>query len=266
MNFAAALQGAARITACVLVLALPANALDVPPSPNGRVSDYANLLSPSAIQRIESKIAAHETQSSDQIAVAIFPSLEGESLEDFSIRLADQWKIGTGEHDNGVILLVFVEDRQMRLEVGYGLEGRLTDAMSSRILRNVLAPRFREGDFDGGVEAAVDAIMQVIRGEYQAAPQEEKEKSPLGILLFWGFILLFLYLLSRAPRQYWSNMGGPLDGRRAGWTRRRSVPPWWWGGGGGFGGGGFGGGGFGGGGGFSGGGGGFGGGGASGKW
>lgn len=263
--FATALWRGTRIAACALVLALPVRALEVPSAPKGRVSDYANLLSPDAIARIDSKIATHEAQSSDQIAVAIFPSLEDESLEEFSIQLARQWKIGTKEHDNGVLLLVFVEDRQSRLEVGYGLEGRLTDAISSRILRQVLAPRFREGDFDGGVEAAVDAIIQTIHGEYQASPQEETKKFPLGTLLFWVFILFFLYLLSRGPRQYWSSMGGPLDGRRAGWTRRRSVPWWWGGGGGGFGGGGFGGGGFGGGG-FGGGGGGFGGGGASGKW
>jgi uncharacterized protein len=265
VTFAAVLRGGTRIAACALVLALPAKALEVPSAPKGRVSDYASLLSPDAIARIDSKIAAHEAQSSDQIAVAIFPSLEGESLEDFSIQLARQWKIGSKEHDNGAILLLFVQDRQMRLEVGYGLEGRLTDAMSSRILRNILAPRFREGDFDGGVERAVDAIIEVIRGEYQAPPEETKQKSPAGTILFWIFILLLFYLMSRAPRQYWSNMGGPVSGRRAGWTRRRSVPPWWWGGGGGFGGGGFGGGGFGGGG-FGGGGGGFGGGGASGKW
>jgi uncharacterized protein len=264
VNFAAAIRSGTRIAACALVLALPAKALEVPSAPQGRVSDYANLLSPGAVARIDAKIAAHETQSSDQIAVAIFPSLDGESLEDFSIRLAEQWKIGSKEHDNGVILLVFVQDRQMRLEVGYGLEGRLTDALSSRILRSVLTPHFREGDFDGGVESAVDAIIEIIRGEYQAPPEETTQKSPVGSILFWLFILLLFYLMSRARRGYWSNMGGPVSGRRAGWSRR-SVPPWWWGGGGGFGGGGFGGGGFGGGG-FGGGGGGFGGGGASGKW
>ena len=265
MSLAAALRRGTRIAACALVLALPASALEIPPAPKGRVSDYANLLSKDAVARIESKIAAHEAQSSDQIAVAIFPSLEGESLEDFSIELARQWKIGTKEHDNGVILLVFPEDRRTRLEVGYGLEGRLTDAISSRILRQILTPRFREGDFDGGVEEAIDAVIRIIRGEYQAVPKEEPKGTQLGTILFWGFILLFLFAMSRAPRKYWSSMGGPLDGRRAGWSGRRSVPWWWGGGGGGFGGGGFGGGGFGGGG-FGGGGGGFGGGGASGRW
>jgi uncharacterized protein len=250
---------------CIFLGGAQVHALEIPQSPQGRVSDYAKLLSPAAIQRIESTIARHEAESSDQIAVAVFSSLEGRSLEDFSIRLADQWKIGTKEHDNGVILLIFVEDRRMRLEVGYGLEGRLTDAMSDRILRQILTPRFREGKFDQGVEDAVDAIIQVIRGEYKAPPRKEEARgSRYSALLFWVFLILFIYILAKTPRRYWqSATGSPMQGRRSGWSRRRSVPWWWGSGGGGFGGGGFGG--FGGGG-FGGGGGGFGGGGASGRW
>jgi uncharacterized protein len=249
---------AIAVAAAVLVLgaAAPAAlALDVPPRPEGRVSDYARLLSPGAAARVERLIAEHERSSSDQIAVAIFPSLEGESLEDFSIRLAERWQIGSREHDNGVILLIFVEDRRSRLEVGYGLEGRLTDALADRILRQVLAPRFRAGDFDGGVEAAVAAVIQVVRGEYQATgklPQETRG-SPLGTLAGLGFIVLLVILFASGPSWLWAYLlGSMMSGGRGGWSSGRH---------GGFGGFGGGSGGWGGGGG-----GGFGGGGASGRW
>jgi uncharacterized protein len=221
------------------------------------VSDFAELISPAAERRIEAKIAAHEAESSDQIAVATFRSLEGGSLEDFSIRLAEAWQIGSKEHDNGVILLVFTEERRTRLEVGYGLEGRLTDAMSDRILRGVLAPRFREGDFDGGVEEAVDAVIATIRGEYQA-PRSSGEGPPglLVIVIVLAVLVLRAWLMSR--RGVW--MGGGLPGGRM----SRGYGGWMLGGGGLGGLGGLGGGRSGGG--FRGGGGGFGGGGASGRW
>jgi len=238
----------------------PAAGLEVPPAPSGRVSDYAGLLSPAATHRLEVKLREHEAESSDQIAVAIFKSLEGEVLEDFSIRLAERWQIGSREHDNGVILLIFVEDRRTRLEVGYGLEGRLTDALSDRILRQVLAPRFRTGDFDGGVEAAVDAIIAVVGGEYQGKGELPGTGKPLqhldvlaiiGMGLFFvALILLFLF----APAWFWVFiLGQLLNGGGGGWSSGRGR------GFGGLGGGGFGGG-------FGGGGGGFGGGGSSGRW
>jgi uncharacterized protein len=239
----------------------PAAALEVPDAPQGRVSDYAGLLSPEAVQRLEVKLRQHEAESSDQIAVAIFKSLDGEVLEDFSIRLAERWQIGSREHDNGVILLIFVDDRKTRLEVGYGLEGRLTDALSDRILRQVLAPRFRAGDFDGGVEAAVDAIILTVQGEYQGKggpPGTDRAPQPLGALMglfLVGLIVMFIL----APGWFWWAIFGQLmNGGAGGWSRGRGRG--YGGFGGGFGGGGFGGGGFGGGGG------GFGGGGASGSW
>ncbi len=243
------------VLAAALVLggaAEPACALEVPGRPLGRVSDYASLLSPEVSARIESMIARHEAASSDQIAVAIFPALEGESIEDFSIRLAEAWQIGSREHDNGVILLIFVADRRTRLEVGYGLEGRLTDAMASRILRNVLAPRFRTGDYDGGVEAAVAAIIAVVEGEYTATQEQQKGGgSDLAGAIIGLVVISLLFMLS--PRTFWwFFLAQMMTGGRGGWHGSR----------GGFGSGGFGGGS----GGFGGGGGRFGGGGASGGW
>jgi uncharacterized protein len=220
------------------------------------------VLSPAERDRLEQKLAQREKQSSNQVVVAIFRSLEGESLEDFSIRLAQSWRIGQKGLDNGAILLVFLDDRKMRIEVGYGLEPTLTDAIASSIIRNDIAPRFREGRIADGIAAGLDAIDRVIAGTYQArAPTAKAEPgiSPFTLLmlliLFGALGLIFIpALLSSA------------SGGRNGWTGGSRG----WGGpyigGGGWGGGGFGGGGGSSGGGFGGGGGGFGGGGASGSW
>src|SRR5262250_832854 len=141
-------------------------ALPIPPAPDHRINDYAGVLSAADRDRLEDKLRSRERESSNQIVVAIFRSLQGESLEDFSIRLAQAWRIGQKSLDNGVIFLVFLKDRKMRIEVGYGLEPTLTDAITSSILRNDVAPRFREGKIADGISAGVDAIEQAIAGTY----------------------------------------------------------------------------------------------------
>src|SRR6266446_7777903 len=141
--------------------------LPIPPPPDHRINDYAGALSADERARLEDKLRTRERESSNQIVVAIFRSLEGESLEDFSIRLAQAWRIGRKGLDNGVIFLVFIDDRKMRLEVGYGLEGNLTDAVSSSILGDVVAPRFRERRIADGISAGLDAIDQAIAGTYR---------------------------------------------------------------------------------------------------
>ncbi|MGH7415806.1 MAG: TPM domain-containing protein, partial [Candidatus Rokuibacteriota bacterium] len=136
------------VLATLLLAALAgpgAAALSVPPPPDRRVNDYAGALAPADRDRLEQKLIAREATSRNQVVVAIFRSLQGESLEGYSIRLAQAWRIGQKGLDNGVIFLVFLDDRKMRIEVGYGLEGSLTDAISSSILRDVVAPAFREG-------------------------------------------------------------------------------------------------------------------------
>ena len=135
------------------------------------------MISPEAGLRLEEALHHFEDETSNQIVVVTFPSLEGESLEDFSIRLAEAWKIGQKGKDNGVILLVFKNDRKVRIEVGYGLEGVLTDATSKLIIENEIAPRFKQGKFDEGIEAAVQAIIAATRGEYR---QQEKEEAFRG--------------------------------------------------------------------------------------
>jgi uncharacterized protein len=228
-------------------------ALDVPPSPRGRVSDYTGTLTGSQIQGLDGQLARFEQETTNQIAVVLIPTLGGDSLEDYSIRLAEKWQIGSRGRDNGVILLVVMQDRKVRIEVGYGLEGVLPDSLAGEIVRQEMAPLFRQGQFYQGILAGVNAIMAATKGEYR--PTGGSGRS--GSLSWFWTLFLALFLLSA--------MAGGFR-RRSPYSRRgRGLMvggPFWWGGGfgGGFGGGGFGGGGF------SGGGGGFGGGGASGGW
>jgi uncharacterized protein len=222
------------------------SALQVPPRADGYVTDRAGLLSPAARENLETVLRAFEEKTSNQVVVATFPSLEGDSLEDFSMRLAEAWKAGQKRKDNGVIFLVFKNDRKMRIEVGYGLEGVLTDALSGQIISQVAAPYFRKGDYSGGILAGTGAIMKATQGEFKGLPQEESSNVALKWLFIFGVFALFHFMARASSR---------LTGkRRGGYSGFLPI-------GGGFGGGG--GGGFGG---FSGGGGGFGGGGASGGW
>lgn len=254
-----------RIAPALLLLVLLAGpgmaALRIPPPPDRRVNDYAGVLSAADRDRLEQKLIAGEAGSRNQIVVAIFRSLQGESLEDYSIRLAQAWRIGQKGLDNGVIFLVFLDDRKTRIEVGYGLEGNLTDAISSSILRDVVAPRFREGRIADGIGAGVDAIERAIAGTYVRPPAADRGKRAGEIgareLLALAFVLFLIFAIVQSRMQ--TNAV-----RRRGWTGSSRG----WGGpfiGGGFGGGGFGGGSSSGGG-FSGGGGSFGGGGSSGSW
>jgi uncharacterized protein len=233
----------------------------IPPPPAHYFNDYAGVVPVDAAARIEAKLRAFDEQTSNQVVVAVFPELPSPSLEDFTIRTAQSWRAGRSKLDNGVVLFVFVKDRKIRLEVGYGLEGALPDATAKQIISDAIAPRFRQGDYAGGLEAAVDAIIAVTKGEYKAPPAPAAPSAPSfpnAVVILFIFLFVVLPILRRAQK-------GPRTYHRRGWDT-----PWWWGsggGGGGWGSGGFGGGGGGGGGGgFSGGGGGFGGGGASGSW
>lgn len=244
-----------------LLLALAAVAtadLRVPPAPDRRVNDYARALTATERDRLERQLVERERGSDNQVVVAIFRSLDGESLEDFSIRLAQAWRIGRKNLDNGVIFLVFLDDRQMRIEVGYGLEPTLTDAVSSSILRDVVAPRFRERKITDGIGAGLDAIEAAIAGTYRAPAA--RAGRPAGSLSYAQLILLLVVLggigVAVIPPLFFYRSGA----RRSGWTGGSTGwgGPYARGGGGGWssrGGGGF-----------SGGGGSFGGGGASGRW
>ncbi len=208
------------------------------------------MLGPERRAQLEQRSAAEERRSGNQVVVAIFPSLEGESLEDISIQLAERWKIGQAGRNNGVILLVFLKEHKLRIEVGYGLEARLPDALASSIIRNEIAPRFREQRYADGIDAGLAAIFKAVAGEYQAPARQPEPGVTLGPV---AAIAAFVLMLAVAIMVVGVGRGRPY--RRRGYT---AGPGGWYFGGGGIGGG-FGGG-------FGGGGGSFGGGGSSGSW
>jgi uncharacterized protein len=211
-----------------------------------------------AERSLEARLADFERESSTQIVVVTIPSLEGEEIADFTNRLFERWELGQKGKDNGVLLLIATGDRKARIEVGYGLEDRLTDALSRRILEERLFPAFRKGQYAAGIADASEGIVEAVRGAYAGRPSRSRRGIPIAGMVLGAFVVVMtLIALQRG------NSIGPRGRRRF----YRSGPIIW-GGGGDWGGGGFsgGGGGWGGGGGFSGGGGMSGGGGASGSW
>ena len=239
-----------------------AYALEVPPL-RGRVNDYAGVMQQIQIQAMESQLAQLERDTGHQVAVLTIATLDGEDIEGFSIRVAENWKIGKKGFDNGVILVVAIKDRKLRLEVGYGLEGVLPDAIAKRITADYIVPRFRSQDYGGGIVAGIDAVQKIIRKEPlpESARKTQSRNTGLNSFAMLAITLAILGLMAFAAATNRQKSGL--------WGTRGRRGPTIWGGPGGWGGGGFGGGGFGGGsdgGGFSGGGGGFGGGGASDSW
>ena len=223
------------------------------PALQTRVTDLAHLLRPGTVQQLESQLAAHETQTKQQFALLIVPSLGDEPIEDYGVRVFESWKLGAKKVSNGCLVVVAVAERKVRIEVGYGLEGVLTDLFTGRVIRQIIVPGFRNQAYDQALLQAMNVLMAQAQGEAgDAANQGEQDAPPRGGRLHAALLLLLLVVFGFPA--LWALMGfgqGPRGGP----------------GGGGFGGfgGGFGGGGFGGGG-FSGGGGGSGGGGASGSW
>ena len=131
----------------------------------GRVNDNAQILSESARELLSEKLKEHEYKTSNQVVVLTIPSLQGESIEDFSYKVYNEWGLGQQDRDNGVLIVVVPDERKMRIEVGYGLEGTMTDLMAGRIIREVMAPLFREGDYDGGVTEGALAVISVLEGQ-----------------------------------------------------------------------------------------------------
>ncbi|MFO7529945.1 MAG: TPM domain-containing protein [Marinobacter sp.] len=224
------------------------------PELTGRVVDRAEMLSPEVEARLSQMLQAHEQASTEQVVVVTVPNLQGYPIEDYGYQLGRHWGIGQKGEDNGALLIVAREERKVRIEVGYGLEGRLTDADSSVIINRIITPAFRQGDFQSGIVNGAAAMIQVLGGEPMAAPQgqqpvalKDKPKAGMVALFFIIMMAVVFFIGSRGGRGGRGGaallgaalLGGAMGGR----------------GGGGFGGGGFGGGG-----------GGFGGGGASGGW
>lgn len=190
----------AAVLLALTLCAVQALALDVPRL-TGRVNDTAGMLSKEAVARLDAALADFERTDSTQLVVLTIPSLQGEPLEDYAVKVAQAWGIGQKGKDNGVLLLVSKGDRKVRIEVGYGLEGRLTDALTGRIIDHAIVPAFKAGRFDAGVEAGVAAIIEGARGEYQAAPGGDNASGHDDNAFFALFVLAVVLssLLSGLP-------------------------------------------------------------------
>ena len=228
----------------------------IPSAPPRYFNDYAGTVSAQTANSLNAQLEQYERESSNQLLVAIYPKMESDSsVEDYTVRVAQAWKVGQKGKSNGAVLFVFKNDRKLYIQVGYGLEATLTDAAAHDIVENILKPRFRQGNFDAGLREAVDAMITATKGEYRGtgrtrAEGRGKSVPPIGILAFIIIAIVFSVIRSQSR-------GTIIGGRR-----RSGLGGIFWTGGGG--GGGWSGGG--GGGGFSGGGGSFGGGGSGGSW
>ena len=245
-------------------LASPATAqrYDFPPRPDGPVLDQGNLLASGEERALARKLTAYEDTSSTAIVVVTLTSLDGAPVDDYAISLGREWGVGQEDKDNGVVVLISKNDREMFIATGYGVEGALPDAIANRIVERVMTPAFRSGDFYAGIDRGTDAVIQATAGEY-TAEQEVASSDDDGTST--TLIYLFLILAYFVGSAFWRRGRGKKKGAKTSKRGHRGLPIIIWGGGGsaggGFGGGGMGGGGFGGFGGGS-----FGGGGAGGGW
>ncbi len=229
----------------------------IPPAPAAYFNDYARLVSPGTAQALNAQLVQFERDTSTQILVAIYPQMQSDSsVEDYTVRIAQAWKVGRKGSDNGAVLFVFAREHDLYIQTGYGLEGALPDALCKRIISDEIAPRLRTGDFDGGMRAGVGAILAAVRGEYRGTgltAAEGRARSAgsadliriallLAVALVWSVVRSRQHVVYGAAgrARVWGGGAGPWIFPGGGWSS--------------------------GGGGFSGGGGSFGGGGAGGKW
>lgn len=238
----------------VLLLALAASAAEViPPAPAAHFNDYANLVAPAVARRLDEQLRQYEAQTSNQIVVAIYPTMQSDStVEDYTVRIAQAWKIGQKNRDNGLVLFVFVQERQTYLQVGYGLEGAVPDVIAKRITEDVINVQFKAGRFDQGLTDGINALIAATKGEYQSLPTPNPNHPISGLQFLFALgvavtLGVFIY------RNRHNTQGAVIH--RGGIHRSSGLGTGGFRSGGGFGGGGF-----------SGGGGSFGGGGAGGRW
>ncbi|MCL2640561.1 MAG: TPM domain-containing protein [Phycisphaerales bacterium] len=251
-----------------VVLASVARAAEVmPPPPQRYFNDYANVVSPAVAQQLNAQLEQFERDTSNQLRVVIYPKMQSDSsIEDYTVRVAQSWRIGMKGKDNGAILFVFVQDRTLHIQVGYGLEGALPDATTKSIIDEQITPHLKAGDFNTAMRAGVASMIAATKGEYKGTGQtalEQQQQNPSGswlpLLLFGGIFILPLIFRRRGGGGivYSGGGWGGIGGFPIGWGGMGRMGRGGWGGGmGGMGGGGF----------SRGGGGTFGGGGAGGRW
>jgi uncharacterized protein len=201
----------ARLGAGLVLLlgtALASAEVAVPPL-TARVIDLTGTLSGGAVARIEAKLADLEAKKGSQIAVLIVPSTQPEEIEQYGIRVAEAWKLGRKSVDDGAILIVAKNDRRVRIEVGYGLEGALPDAIASRIIAETVTPHFKLGDYDGGVEAGVNQMISVVNGEPLPEPDKKWEHTP-RITHLLPFLLVVVVVAGGVLRSMFGRVFGSV--------------------------------------------------------
>lgn len=220
--------------ALVVILAADLRASEViPPKPAGYFNDYAGVVSKEAARRFNEQLAQFERDTSNQVWVVVYPKMQSDSsVEDYTYRVKDAWKVGQKGRNNGVVLFVFVQDRKMYIQVGYGLEGALPDATCFDITEFQIKPHFRNNDYEGGIAAGIDSIFKAIRGEYKGTGKtaleahKRAESAPIGFITFLIFVIA-LITISRIMRRiggygYSSRGGGPIffpiGGGGGGWS------------------------------------------------
>jgi uncharacterized protein len=237
--------------ALVALLVQAVHAADVmPPKPAAYFNDYAGVVSKEAGHRFNEQLAQFERDTSNQVVVAVFPKMQSDSsIEDYTQRIAQAWGVGQKERRNGAVLFVFIQDRKMFIQVGYGLEGALPDITAFDITEYHIKPHFRNGDYEGGLATGIDLICKAIRGEYKGSGKtvaEKRGKAGAPNFLFFIIFVIVLIVISRVMRRlggygYSSGRGGPIffpTGGGGGWSSGGGGSSGFGGGGGSFGGGG----------------------------
>lgn len=203
------------ITLALAILSQAATAKTPIPRPTGYVNDYAGVIDSITKSQLENLLTQIEKGTTAQIAVAVMTTIEPDTVEEYSVRMFSEWGIGQKDKDNGILLLIAIQDRKMKIEVGYGLEGAVPDAFAGGVIQNVIAPHFRDDDYSGGVAAGVEAIAErVLREEYNMSLQDvvegyqatapvsssgDEEVTPGQTLISLIVIIIFFYLLIRHP-------------------------------------------------------------------
>jgi uncharacterized protein len=230
-----------RAQLCLGILALFASAIvaraaeTIPPKPDRYFNDYAGVVSPRAAQRFNEQLAQFERETSDQVLVVVYHRMQSDSsIDDYTRRVAQAWGVGQKNQRNGVVLFVFVDDRKMFIQVGYGLEGALPDFTAFDITERHIKPLFRNQDYEGGIATGIDLICKAIRGEYKGSGKTARESgssqnNPAGLLIFF-FVLVIFLLAMRASRRLggyrYTGGGGPFVsgnwGSGGGWSSSSS--------------------------------------------
>jgi uncharacterized protein len=198
------------IATLALVAQLTHAQLAIPPHGGVWVHDQAGVLSAQTKAELEYLLKAERDSTSNQIAVLVLTSLEGEDIDDYTNRVFREWKLGQADKDNGVLFLIAINDRKMRIEPGFGLEGALTDAIASRINRNEVAPYFRQGDYENGIKAGTLAIVRSIKGEYKNDEPVQRKSKRGSALVNLIILIVILFFASRRRGGGGSGLGNIL--------------------------------------------------------